>query len=82
VICVLHRQVLLVITGTHSAMNIASTQQLQQQRKIRNKNPNCNHNSNGTYYQPTYNNVKLDDSFKKKEETLRRIFLKDSPAAE
>jgi hypothetical protein len=29
VICVLHRQVLLVITGTHAAMNIASTQQLQ-----------------------------------------------------
>jgi len=46
-------------------------------RRIRNKNPNCNHNNNSTFYQPSYNNVKFDDSYKKKEEVLRKVFFKE-----
>jgi hypothetical protein len=49
----------------------------QQQRRIRNKNPNCNHNNNFTFYQPSYNNVKYDDNYKKKEEVLRKVFFKE-----
>ena len=48
-----------------------------QTRRIRNKNPNCNHNSNFVFYQPSYNNVKYDDSYKKKEEVLRKVFFKE-----
>lgn len=44
---------------------------------MRNKNPNCNHNSNFVFYQPHYNNVKYDDSYKKKEEVLRKVFFKE-----
>lgn len=46
-------------------------------RRIRNKNPNCNHNNNFVFYQPSYNNVKYDDSYKKKEEVLRKVFFKE-----
>lgn len=57
-------------------------EQLQQQqiRRIRNKNPNCNHNSSTVFYQPHYNNVKYDDhsSTSKKEEVLRKVFFKES----
>ena len=50
---------------------------MQTRRQIRNKNPNCNHNNNFTFYQPSYNNVKYDDSYKKKEEVLRKVFFKE-----
>lgn len=47
-------------------------------RRIRNKNPNCNHNSNSVFYQPHYNNVKYDDTFGgKKEDVLRKVFFKE-----
>lgn len=53
--------------------------QLQNQmRRIRNKNPNCNHNSTSVFYQPHYNNVKYDDSHAKKEDVLRKVFFKES----
>jgi hypothetical protein len=29
------------------------------------------------FYQPSYNNVKYDDSYKKKEEVLRKVFFKE-----
>ena len=51
--------------------------QLSQIRRIRNKNPNCNHNSNSVFYQPHYNNVKYDDTFGKKEDVLRKVFFKE-----
>ena len=47
-------------------------------RKVRNKNPNCNHNSTSVFYQPHYSNVKYDDSQHKKEEVLRKVFFKES----
>jgi len=50
---------------------------IAQTRRIRNKNPNCNHNSNSVFYQPHYNNVKYDDSHKKKEDVLRKVFFKE-----
>jgi len=50
---------------------------MSQARRIRNKNPNCNHNSNSVFYQPHYNNVKYDDSHKKKEDVLRKVFFKE-----
>lgn len=50
---------------------------MAQTRRIRNKNPNCNHNSNSVFYQPHYNNVKYDDSHKKKEDVLRKVFFKE-----
>ncbi len=46
-------------------------------KKIRNRNPNCNHNNNSVFYAPCYNNVKYDDSYKKKEEVLRKVFFKE-----
>lgn len=46
-------------------------------KKIRNRNPNCNHNNNSVFYAPQYNNVKYDDSYKKKEEVLRKVFFKE-----
>ena len=46
-------------------------------RRLRNKNPNCNHNNNFVFYQPSYNNVKYDDTYKKKEEVLRKVFFKE-----
>lgn len=59
--------------------NTGSSQhiQLSQIRRIRNKNPNCNHNSNSVFYQPHYNNVKYDDTFGKKEDVLRKVFFKE-----
>ena len=48
-----------------------------QSRRVRNKNPNCNHNNNFVFYQPHYNNVKYDDSYKKKEDVLRKVFFKE-----
>ena len=50
---------------------------ISQARRIRNKNPNCNHNSNSVFYQPHYNNVKYDDTHKKKEDVLRKVFFKE-----
>jgi hypothetical protein len=52
-------------------------------KRIRNKNPNCNHNSSTVFYQPHYNNVKYDDTPQtqgpnKKEEVLRKVFFKES----
>jgi len=70
-ICTLHKQVLLAITGT-----LMASPETKQKNRIRNKNPNCNHNSSHTFYQPSYHMVKLDDNYKKKEETLRRYYLK------
>jgi len=65
-------------------MNGMPTQaQLQNQmRRIRNKNPNCNHNSTSVFYQPHYNNVKYDDSHTKKEDVLRKVFFKESAKEE
>lgn len=51
--------------------------QLSQIKRIRNKNPNCNHNSSSVFYQPHYNNVKYDDAFNKKEDVLRKVFFKE-----
>lgn len=51
-------------------------------RRIRNKNPNCNHNSSTVFYQPHYNNVKYDDAHNKKEEVLRKVFFKESSRAD
>lgn len=51
-------------------------------RRVRNKNPNCNHNSSTVFYQPHYNNVKYDDTQQKKEEVLRKIFFKESSKVE
>lgn len=51
-------------------------------RRIRNKNPNCNHNSNSVFYQPTYANVKYDEHQKKKEDVLRKVFFKESSKEE
>ena len=62
---------MLAITGT-----LLSSPVGKQKSRIRNKNPNCNHNSSHTFYQPSYHMVKLDDNFKKKEETLRKYYLK------
>ena len=61
----------------HPNQGSASHVQLTQIRRIRNKNPNCNHNSNSVFYQPHYNNVKYDDSFGKKEDVLRKVFFKE-----
>jgi len=53
-------------------------------RKIRNKNPNCNHNSSSVFYQPHFNNVKYADRNgggesdvsmqQRKEEILKKYF--------
>jgi hypothetical protein len=51
-------------------------------RRIRNKNPNCNHNSTSVFYQPHYNNVKYDDTHQKKEDVLRKVFFKESAKME
>jgi hypothetical protein len=52
-------------------------------RRIRNKNPNCNHNATSVFYQPHYNNVKYDDTQNsKKEEVLRKVFFKESSKME
>lgn len=51
---------------------------VNQMRRMRNKNPNCNHNSSTVFYQPHYNNVKYDDTSQKKEEVLRKVFFKES----
>lgn len=51
-------------------------------RRIRNKNPNCNHNATSVFYQPHYNNVKYDDTHQKKEEVLRKVFFKESSKME
>lgn len=58
-------------------MNQNSAAQLAQMKRIRNKNPNCNHNSNSVFYQPHYNNVKYDDTYNKKEDVLRKVFFKE-----
>lgn len=63
--------------GKHGNAGASSHVQLSQIRRIRNKNPNCNHNSNSVFYQPHYNNVKYDDSFGKKEDVLRKVFFKE-----
>ena len=60
-----------------SGINGINNPALSQARRIRNKNPNCNHNSNSVFYQPHYNNVKYDDSHKKKEDVLRKVFFKE-----
>jgi hypothetical protein len=61
--------------GAQGGPNIAGA--MAQSKRIRNKNPNCNHNNNSTFYQPHFNNVKYDDSYKKKEEVLRKVFFKE-----
>ena len=46
-------------------------------KRFRNKNPNCNHNSNsGDAYQKHYNNVNYDSIQKTKEDILRKVFFK------
>lgn len=51
---------------------------MNQMRRIRNKNPNCNHNSTSVFYQPHFNNVKYDEASNKREEVLRKVFFKES----
>ncbi|CAI2368766.1 unnamed protein product [Moneuplotes crassus] len=50
-------------------------------RKMLNKNPNCNHNSNNIFYQPCFN-IKFDDKAQKKEEALKKYFFPESDKAE
>jgi hypothetical protein len=92
VICGFHKRILLITcqgpNGQNgqdsgaggSSSNVISgvnPNSISQARRIRNKNPNCNHNSNSVFYQPHYNNVKYDDSHKKKEDVLRKVFFKE-----
>jgi hypothetical protein len=63
--------------GANGGLGINPNSSMSQARRIRNKNPNCNHNSNSVFYQPHYNNVKYDDSHKKKEDVLRKVFFKE-----
>jgi hypothetical protein len=51
-------------------------------RRIRNKNPNCNHNSTSVFYQPHYNNVKYDDYKQNNEDVLKKVFFKESSKTE
>ena len=63
--------------GANGGLGINPNSSMSQARRIRNKNPNCNHNSNSVFYQPHYNNVKYDDSHKKKEDVLIKVFFKE-----
>jgi hypothetical protein len=45
----------------------------------RNRNPNCNHNNSSVFYQPTFNSVKYNDQYKRKEEALRRVLFSQAP---
>jgi hypothetical protein len=64
--------------------NATQAQIVNQMRKIRNKNPNCNHNSSSVFYQPHFNNVKYADRNgggesdvsmqQRKEEILKKYF--------
>lgn len=47
-------------------------------RRIRNKNPNCNHNATNVFYTPHFTNVKYDDIQQNKEEVLRKMFSNES----
>ena len=84
-ICGFHKRILLITCqnnqqnqlGQSSFNGLNPNSSLAQARRIRNKNPNCNHNSNSVFYQPHYNNVKYDDSHKKKEDVLRKAFFKE-----
>ena len=58
--------------------NATQAQIVNQMRRIRNKNPNCNHNSSTVFYQPHYNNVKYDDTHSKREDVLKKLFFKES----
>lgn len=63
--------------------NATQAQIINQMRKVRNKNPNCNHNSTSVFYQPHYTNVKYDDTQQQqKEEVLRKVFFKESAKLE
>lgn len=55
---------------------------VNQMRRNRNKNPNCNHNATSVFYQPHYNNVKYDETNQKKEEVLKKVFFKESSKME
>lgn len=84
VICGFHKRILLITCQNNSneaqggvTMGMNPNSSLAHARRIRNKNPNCNHNSNSVFYQPHYNNVKYDDSHKKKEDVLRKVFFKE-----
>jgi UDP-N-acetylenolpyruvoylglucosamine reductase len=55
---------------------------VNQMRRIRNKNPNCNHNSGTVFHQPHYNNVKYDDSQPKKDDVLKKHFFRESSKLE
>lgn len=82
-ICGFHKRVLLltsqISTQGNTPLQLPQTQQSRESinKKIRNRNPNCNHNNNSVFYAPCYNNVKYDDSYKKKEEVLRKVFFKE-----
>lgn len=65
------------VPGVAGMAGLNPNSSMSQARRIRNKNPNCNHNSNSVFYQPHYNNVKYDDSHKKKEDVLRKVFFKE-----
>ena len=43
-------------------------------KRMRNKNPNCNHNSNFAFYQPSFCNIKYDDHHRRREEAIRKLF--------
>ena len=87
VICGFHKRILLITCQNPSnggdlqngviGINGMNPNSISQARRIRNKNPNCNHNSNSVFYQPHYNNVKYDDSHKKKDDVLRKVFFKE-----
>lgn len=47
-----------------------------------NRNPNCNHNNNNIFYQPSYGNIKYDDKNSKKEETLKKYFFPEADRGE
>lgn len=85
-ICGFHKRILLITcqnqqadlqAGPNGLAGLNPNSGMPLARRIRNKNPNCNHNSNSVFYQPHYNNVKYDDSHKKKEDVLRKVFFKE-----
>jgi hypothetical protein len=78
VICGFHKRILLITCqNEQTQLQFHPNQAFREARRIRNKNPNCNHNSNSVFYQPHYNNVKYDDAHKKTEDVLRKVFFKE-----
>lgn len=88
-ICSFHRRILMLVLSSDAITNhfnaTASTQppvqgapnesQYNAMKMRRNRNPNCNHNNSSVRYQPTYNNIKFSDQYKRKEDALRRVLF-------